>query len=204
MTNAVEVAKQTVENYEGKRIELQNKLVELDTDIRRLNKEIEADFQSIVMNGGIQNEKLRTELSAVQGTREQVLIMLGNMDNLLQGALEGMRGQVEADRDKVFAEIRKQEEALADEIKTAKLNYLQSLVKQHELIMDASGELGAFRDIETRLGIRPIDMRTRRLVDFDMAQSYYKGFHPIVTVEDVRKAYFGELEYHAEQYAEQK
>ncbi|MEN1937787.1 hypothetical protein AAIE21_19860 [Paenibacillus sp. 102] len=204
MKNAVETANETVTKYTEKRIELQNKLVELDTDMRRLNKEIEADFQATVMNGGTPNEKLRMELSVVQGTREQVLIMLGNMDNLLQGALEGMRDQVEADRDTVFAGIRKQEEALATEIKDAKLNYLQLLVKQNELIMQGSGELGAFRDIESRLGMRPIDMRTRRLVDFDIAQTFYKGFHPIVTVEEVRKAYFGELEYHAQQYAEQK
>ncbi|MGG0188514.1 hypothetical protein [Bacillus rhizoplanae] len=204
MTNALEKANEIVTKYEDKRIELQNKLVELDTDIRRLHKEIEADFQATVMGGGTPNEALRTELTAVQGTREQVLKMLGNMDNLLHGALEGIREEVEADRDKVFAEIRKQEEALETEIKDAKLNYLQLLVKQDALIMQGSRELGAFHDIETRLGMKPIDIRNQRLVDYNPSQNYYKGFHPIITVENVRKAYFGELDFEARQYAEQK
>ncbi|MGG0184866.1 hypothetical protein [Bacillus rhizoplanae] len=204
MKNAVEKANETVEKYEVKRSELQNKLVELDTDMRRLNQEIERDFQSIVMGGGTPNEKLRAELSVVQGTREQVLLMLGNMDNLLQGALEGIREEVEADRDAVFAGIRKQEEALETELKDAKLHYLQLLVKQHELIMQGSGELGTFRDIESRLGMKAIDMRNQRLVDYNPSQNYYKGFHPIITVENVRKAYFGELDFEAQQYVEQK
>ncbi|WP_144561530.1 hypothetical protein [Bacillus mycoides] len=202
--NAVEKADNIIEKYEGKRKELQDKLVKLNDDSRFLQSEIENDFQRAIMEEGTPNEKLKTDLNKVHAEREQVQKMLGNMDNLLQKALEGIRGEVEADRDKVFAGIRKQEEVMAKEIRDAKLQYLQLLVKQNELIVQGSRELGGFHGIESRLGMRPIDIRSRRLVGFDMAQTYYRGFHPIVTVEDVRKAYFGELEYHAEQYAKQK
>ncbi|PEK60773.1 hypothetical protein [Bacillus pseudomycoides] len=202
--NAVEKADNIIEKYEGKRKELQDKLVKLNDDSRFLQSELENDFQRAIMEDGTPNEKLKTDLNKVHAEREQVQKMLGNMDNLLQNTLEGIREEVEADRDKVFAGIRKQEEAMEKEIKDAKLQYLQLLVKQNELIMQGSRELGGFHDIESRLGMKPIDIRSRRLVGFDMAQTFYRGFHPIVTVEDVRKAYFGELEYHAKQYAEQK
>ncbi|MFE9076914.1 hypothetical protein [Bacillus mobilis] len=204
LKSAVEKADNIIAKYEGKRKELQEKLVKLNEDVRFLQSEIENDFQRAILEDGKPNEKLKTDLNKVCEERVQVQTMLGNMDNLLQNVLEEMRTEVEVDRDKVFAGIRKQEEAMEKEIKDAKLQYLQSLIKQHELIRKAEGELGAFRDIETRLGIRPINMDSRRLVGFDMLQTYYRGFHPIVTVEDVRKAYFGELEHHAEQYAKQK
>ncbi|MDM5189892.1 hypothetical protein QUF99_21970 [Bacillus sp. DX4.1] len=61
-----------------------------------------------------------------------------------------------------------------------------------------------FIDVESRLGMKPIDMRSRRLVDYNPAQNYYKGLHPIITVENVRAAYYGELDYYTKQYAEQK
>ncbi|KXI72722.1 hypothetical protein ACS52_28330 [Bacillus cereus] len=202
--NAVEKADTIIEKYEGKRKELQGKLVKLNDDARFLQSEVENDFQRSILEDGKPNEKLKTDLNKVCEERVQVQNMLGNMDNLLQNALEDIREEVETDRDKLLAEIRKQEQEMEKEIKDAKLTYLQSLIKQHELIRKASRELGAFRDIETRLGIRPIDMSSHRLVGFDMAQTYYRGFHPIVTAEDVRKAYFGELEHHAEQYAKQK
>lgn len=202
--NAVEKADTIIEKYEGKRKELQGKLVKLNDDARFLQSEVENDFQRAILEDGKPNEKLKTDLNKVCEERVQVQNMLGNMDNLLQNALEDIREEVETDRDKLLAEIRKQEQEMEKEIKDAKLKYLQSLIKQHELIRNASRELGAFRDIETRLGIRPIDMGSHRLVGFDMAQTYYRGFHPIVTAEDVRKAYFGELEHHAEQYAKQK
>lgn len=202
--NAVEKADTIIEKYEGKRKELQGKLVKLNDDARFLQSEVENDFQRAILEDGKPNEKLKTDLNKVCEERVQVQNMLGNMDNLLQNALEDIREEVETDRDKLLAEIRKQEQEMEKEIKDAKLTYLQSLIKQHELIRKASRELGAFRDIETRLGIRPIDMSSHRLVGFDMAQTYYRGFHPIVTAEDVRKAYFGELEHHAEQYAKQK
>lgn len=202
--NAVEKADNIIAKYEGKRKELQDKFAKLGDDARFLQSEIENDFQQAIMEDGKPNEKLKTDLNKVCEEREQVQKMLGNMDNLLQNALEGIREEVEADRNEVFAGIREEEEAMEKEIKDAKLQYLQSLIKQHELIRKAEGELGAFRDIETRLGIRPINMDSRRLVGFDVLQTYYKGFHPLITVEDVRKAYFGELEHHAEQYAKQK
>lgn len=202
--NAVEKADNIIAKYEGKRKELQEKFAKLSDDARFLQSAIEDDFQQAIMEEGKPNEKLKTDLNKVCEEREQVQKMLGNMDNLLQKALEDIREEVEADRNKVFAGIRKQEEAVEKEIKDSKLQYLQLLIKQHELIRKAEGELGAFRGIETRLGIRPINMDSRRLVGFDMLQTYYRGFHPLVTVEDVRKAYFGELGHHAEQYAKQK
>lgn len=202
--NVVEKADTIIAKYEGKRKELQEKFAKLGDDARFLQSAIEDDFQQAIMEDGKPNEKLKTDLNKVCEERERVRTLLDKIDILLQNALEGIREEVEADRDKVYVGIRKQEEAMEKEIKDAKLQYLQSLIKQHELIRNARKELGAFRDIETRLGIRPIDMDSRRLVGFDMVQTYYRGFHPIVTVEDVRKAYFGELESHAKQYAKQK
>lgn len=59
-----------------------------------------------------------------------------------------------------------------------------------------------FIDVESRLGMKPIDMRSRRLVDYNSAQNYYKGLH--ITVENVRADYYGELDFESQQYAEQK
>ena len=63
---------------------------------------VEDDFQRAIMEDGTPNEKLKTDLNKVHAEREQVQKMLGNMDNLLRKALEGIRSEVEADREKIF------------------------------------------------------------------------------------------------------
>lgn len=202
--NVVEKADTIITKYEGKRKELQEKFTKLNDDARFLQSEIENDFQRAILEDGKPNEKLKTDLNKVCEERGQVQSLLGNMDNLLQKALEDIREEVETDRDKLLAGIRKQEQEMEKEIKDAKLQYLQTLVKYSDLMSKSSGELAKFRTIENRLGIRPIDLYYRRLIGFNTTQHYIKEFHPIMTTEDVRIAYHGKLPPYAKQYEGQK
>ncbi|MEI4800384.1 hypothetical protein WAZ07_03400 [Bacillus sp. FJAT-51639] len=190
-----------IAKYEGKREELQERLTALDGEIRYMQSQVEDDFQRAIMEGTKPNERLKTDLNNLHHEKEQVTNMLANFDNLLQNALESMREEVLAERQQVRDDIRNQEEELADQLKQAKLVYLQLVIKYHDVVRDGQVKLYDFREIEQRLGLKPIDLRDYRLLSRKHNDYYYKGFYPLIEDNEVDKAYYdGELTYLAEQY----
>ncbi|MGP8956891.1 hypothetical protein ACT024_27865, partial [Enterobacter mori] len=71
------------------------------------------------------NDKLKTDLNKVVEEREQVSKMLGNIDNLLNKALEDVREEVETDRKKVLSKGIQKQEAVVKKLKDTKLAYLK-------------------------------------------------------------------------------
>ncbi|HDR7733376.1 TPA: hypothetical protein QCX99_000489 [Bacillus thuringiensis] len=198
--NAVEKADNIIAKYEGKRKELQEKLVKLNDDARFLQSAIEDDFQQAIMEDGTPNEKLKTDLNKVHAEREQVQKMLGNMDNLLGKALEGIRGEVEADREKVFKKAMQEQEDMVTKLKNAKLVYLKLLVEYSDAAGNVDRELAKFGQIEQRLKLEPIPHYNRRAFEFNVNRNYDNTFHPIITTEDSKGAFSGCLGYYATQY----
>ncbi|MDC2864002.1 hypothetical protein [Bacillus sp. BP-3] len=199
--NVNEKAETLIERYEGKRTELQTRLAEIDGEIHFMQSEVENDFQKAIMEDGKPNASIQTTLNSLHEEKARVLNILSKFDNLLQNALEGLREETLRDRDSVYNEIRKDEEKLMEELKAAKLIYLQLLTKYHDRIQEGYAKLLEFHEIEERLGLKPMDIRSRRLIDYNPTQDYVTGFHPIMTARDVKNAFYGELDYHAEQYA---
>ncbi|EJQ98543.1 hypothetical protein [Bacillus cereus] len=198
--NAVEKADNIIAKYEGKRTELQGKIFQLNDDTRFLQSAVEDDFQRAIMEDGTPNEKLKMDLNKVHAEREQVQKMLGNMDNLLGKALEGIRGEVEADREKVFKKAMQEQEDMTTKLKNAKLVYLKLLVEYSDAAGNVDRELAKFGQIEQRLKLEPIPHYNRRAFEFNVNRNYDNTFHPIITTEDSKGAFSGRLGYYATQY----
>ncbi|EJQ02902.1 MULTISPECIES: hypothetical protein [Bacillus cereus group] len=198
--NSVEKADNIIAKYEAKRKELQGKIVQLNEDARFLQSEIENDFQKAIMEDGKPNEKLKTSLNKVCEERKQVQKVLGNMDNLLGKALEGIREEVETDREKVFKKAMQEQEDMATKLKDAKLAYLKLLVEYSDAAGNVDRELTKFGQIEQRLELEPIPHYKRRTFEFNVNRNYDNTFHPIITTEDSKGAFGGRLGYYAIQY----
>ncbi|KAB2398638.1 MULTISPECIES: hypothetical protein [Bacillus cereus group] len=198
--NALEKAENIITKYEAKRKELQAKLAKLNDDVRFLQSSIEDDFQRAIMEDGKPDEKLKTDLNKVCEEREQVQRMLGNMDNFLGKALEGIREEVEVDREKVFKKAIQEQEDMTKKLKDAKLAYLKLLVEYSDAAGNVDRELTKFGHIEQRLGLEPIPHYKRRTFEFNVNRNYDKTFHPIITTEDSKGAFGGRLGYYAIQY----
>jgi len=202
--NAVEKADTIITKYEGKRKELQEKFAKLNDEARFLQSEVENDFQRAILEDGKPNDKLKTDLNKVCEECRQVQNLLGNMDNLLQKALEDIREEVEVDRDKIFKrEMQKQEDEVA-KVREAKLVYLKALVEYSNMKGDVDSELHKFREIENRLGMKPIQDHRRRVFEVRVNRYFDKTFHPIITTEESIGASNGRLDSYAKQYDEQK
>lgn len=198
--NSVEKADKIIAKYEAKRTELQEKIVQLNDDARFLQSAVEDDFQRAIMEDGTPNEKLKTDLNKVHAEREQVQKMLGNMDNLLRKALEGIRSEVEADREKIFKKTMQEQEVMTTRLKDAKLAYLKLLVEYSDVAGNVDRELAKFGQIEQRLGLEPIPHYKRRAFEFNVNRNYDNTFHPIIITEDSKGAFGGLLGYYAIQY----
>lgn len=202
--SAIEKAETIITKYENKRKELQERLIQLNDDSRYLQSQIEDDLQKAIMEDRKTNDKLKTDLNKVVEEREQVSKMLGNIDNLLNKALEDVREEVETDRKKVLSKGIQKQEAVVKKLKDAKLTYLKLLVEYNETAREVDQQLRPFRQIEYRLGIKEIPYYERRVFDVSVNRNYDKSFHPIITSAESREAFGGKLDYYATQYEKQK
>ncbi|MBO1582967.1 hypothetical protein [Bacillus sp. XF8] len=202
--NAAEKAEAIITKHEAKGRELRKKVIKLDEDVIRLEGGVQADFQKAVMEDRTPNTALREELNQANAERESIRKMLPNMEAILQEALEAIRGETEADRERICEETLPQQKEIAVKLKDAKLAYLQLLVEYRNLVAKPMNELAEFASIEQRLKMERVPEYAYRIIPFRTDTFYETAFHPIMAESEVEGAYLGRLNSLAQQYINEK
>lgn len=175
------------------------RLSQLNNEIMFLRSEIENDLQQVAESGGQPNEALKESLRQRQEEKTVVSTELANLEALLNGELSGLKDSFINERLSVLKAGRNEQDALASELRRAKVTYLENVMNLSDLAKSVFGDVSSYNEIGKLLNITPVTFDATERFPYPVPSSD-ASFSPYVAEREIVTAHGGDLIYEARSY----
>ncbi|MBG9589828.1 hypothetical protein [Cytobacillus firmus] len=183
------------ERIEVKRQELHKKHANLLEDIQTLHEQKDDEFTQAILEDdtSYSDTKIRKSIAKANEELQDVRSQLQALDKLEAKQLEGLKGEVDAEFNKVRREEQARLDKHAEKIRLSKIEYLDLLIQHREEVSKAERRLREVNQVREQVGIKtlPVDMT----MGFPINVYTGSEIHPVIMVGELRDAYQGRFPY---------
>ncbi|WP_281659449.1 hypothetical protein [Halobacillus sp. Cin3] len=188
--DTVKRVEKLIQNGENRKVKLQQKVTDLQAEVKALRDEEENDFQQAILEDKEPSQKLVSDRKKAQKDLQEALFKLEQVDNVIQTELTKAKQEIDKERRQFIQEMGVKEfKPLYHEMDELKRQYLNKIIEYHNKQSEYEKEYRrTFSNVERRVGLalhQPTDDHRLNMNQRHQVDGHYS---PMLYNEEVREA----------------